>query len=384
MNKRLGIYITKKEAGEVYKAYVPPILPPNPSIDLEKIYEPLEKATLALAELNAISKSIPNPSLFIYMYVRKEALLSSQIEGTQSSFSDLMLFEHDQKTSVSIDDVEEVSNYVKAVMYALQRVKSGLPISLRLIKEAHRILLSGTRGSRKSPGQFRRLQNWIGGTKPSNALFVPPPVEMLNDCLANLEKFIHDKTLPVLVKAGLVHAQFETIHPFLDGNGRIGRLLIILLLCDGGLLSEPILYLSLYLKQHRQVYYSLLQEVRTDGSWETWLEFFLKGVASSSKQAVATINDINDLFFRDQKKIATLGRARYSGEKIFEYLKLLPQVTVPFLAKEIEMSQPTVRSALNHMVSLDILEVVDTKKRNKVYVYKEYFSLLEKGTDPIL
>jgi Fic family protein len=283
MNQRVGTYITQKVPGESYKTYVPPKLPPEPLVDLGRLYPYLEKATLALAELNSICKTIPNPSLFIYMYVRKEALLSSQIEGTQSSFSDLMLFEHHQKPEVSLEDVEEVSNYVKAVSYGLQRLKEDFPLSLRLLKEIHGVLLSGGRGSSKLPGEFRRSQNWIGGTRPGNALFVPPPVDSLNQCLSDFENFLHDETLPVLIKTGLAHVQFETIHPFLDGNGRLGRLLITLLLCANGMVDEPILYLSLYLKQNRQSYYELLQEVRSNGTWETWLEFFLEGVYSSAK-----------------------------------------------------------------------------------------------------
>lgn len=252
--------------GESYKAYVPPKLPPEPPVDLWQLYPYLEKATLALAELNSIYKIIPNPSLFLYLYVRKEALLSSQIEGTQSSFSDLMLFEHQQKPEVSLEDVEEVSNYVKAISYGLQRLKEDFPLSLRLIKEIHGVLLSGGRGASKLPGEFRRSQNWIGGTRPGNALFVPPPVDSLNQCLGDFENFLHDESLPVLIKAGIAHVQFETIHPFLDGNGRLGRLLIILLLCENGILDEPILYLSLYLKQNRHPYYELLQEVLFNGT----------------------------------------------------------------------------------------------------------------------
>ncbi len=251
MNNRIGTYITKNLAGEAFKAYIPAKLPPNPAIDLLSLYPRLEKATIALAELNSAQKSIPNTSLFIYMYVRKEALLSSQIEGTQSSFADLMLFEHDQEPNVSIDDTREVSNYVKAINYGLDRIKNDFPLSLRLLREMHEILLSGARGSGKLPGEFRTSQNWIGGTRPGNALFVPPPPEDMMECLSDLERFLHDDTLPILIKAGIAHVQFETIHPFLDGNGRLGRLLIALLLCENHVLDEPVLYLSLYLKQNR-------------------------------------------------------------------------------------------------------------------------------------
>jgi Fic family protein len=317
------------------------------------------------------------------MYVRKEALLSSQIEGTQSSLSDLMLFEHHQEPNVSLDDVEEVSNYVKALTYGLDRLKKGFPLSLRLIREMHDVLLAGIRGTTKSPGEFRRSQNWIGGAKPSNARFVPPPVDYLNQCLFDLEEFLHDETLPVLIKAGLVHVQFETIHPFLDGNGRLGRLLITLLLCSERVLDEPILYVSLHLKQHRQMYYDLLQAVRLEGAWEKWLEFFLDGVYLSAQQAIKTTRQINDLFSRDIEKIASLGRARFSCTTVFEYLKRLPQVNVSILVSELKMTAPTVRNSLNRLASVGILQEVGNKKWGKVYVYRRYLELLEEGAQPL-
>ena len=382
MNNKIGSYITQQVSGESYRAYVPPKLPPDPPIELARLYPYLEKATLALAELNSIHKTIPNTALFIYMYVRKEALLSSQIEGTQSSFSDLMLFEHNQKSKVCLEDVEEVSHYVKAISYGLERLKDNFPVSLRLLKEIHSILLSGGRGSNKRPGEFRRSQNWIGGTRPGNALFIPPPVDYLGDCLSNLEIFFHDENMPVLIKAGLAHVQFETIHPFLDGNGRLGRLLITLLLCANGILDEPILYLSLYLKQNRHTYYKLLQEVRESGTWETWLEFFLIGIYQSSKQAIQAILQINDLFRTDLEKISHLGRARFTCEQTLEYMQRFPQVTVPFLAKELNMTAPTARSALNHLRSMGIIEEISGKKRDKVYIYRQYLDILEDGTEP--
>ncbi|PCH57511.1 MAG: cell filamentation protein Fic [Legionellales bacterium] len=383
MQQRLGTYITKKVSGESFKAYIPAKLPPQPAIELEKLSGLLEKAALAIAQLNSITKSIPNTALFTYMYVRKEALLSNQIEGTQSSFADLILFEHDQKPEVSLDDVEEVSNYVKALNYGLKRLRGGFPMSMRLLREIHTVLLSGGRGSSKLPGELRRSQNWIGGTRPGNALFVPPPVENLADCLADLEKFLHNDTLPVLIKAGIAHVQFETIHPFLDGNGRLGRLLITLLLVDGGIIDAPILYLSLYLKQNRSTYYDLLQEVRTNGTWETWLEFFLNGILSSSKQAIKTTEDINNIFAEDFVKINTLGRARFSCAQTLEYLKQLPQISVQVLAAALEISLPTARSSLNHLVDLGVIEEVSGNKRGKIYVYRKYLNILEKGAEPL-
>ena len=382
MTERIGTYVQQNVVGESYQAYIPPKLPPNPPIDLIALYPKLEKATTVLAQLNSIHRTIPNPSLFIYMWVRKEALLSSQIEGTQSSFYDLILFEHEQKPEVSVEDVEEVSNYVKAIHHGVKRLREDFPLSLRLIKEVHEVLLSGSRGSNKNPGTFRRSQNWIGGTRPGNALFVPPPVDRLDQCLFDFEMFLHDETLPVLIKAGLMHLQFETIHPFLDGNGRVGRLLITLLLCDAGLLDEPILYLSLYFKQNRKTYYDLLQEVRTNGTWENWLEFFLDGVYASSKSAINTSERMNLLFKIDQQKIATLGRARFSCEQVFEYMKLLPQITVPILANALTITAPTARSALNHLTALGILKEVSGKIRHKVYVYRNYLDILEEGAEP--
>ena len=381
MATRIGTYISKNISDETYAVYVPAPLPPTPSIDLSTLYPYLEKATRALTELNGMAAAIPNTALFIYMYVRKEALLSSQIEGTQSSFADLILFEQRQIPSVSLEDVEEVSNYVRAIHYGLERLNT-LPLSLRLLREIHGILLSGGRGATKLPGEFRRSQNWIGGTRPGNALFVPPSVDVLADCLANFELFLHEGTLPVLIRAGIAHVQFETIHPFLDGNGRLGRLLITLMLCKQGLLDAPILYLSLYLKQNRTLYYDLLQQVRQHGTWETWLEFFLEGIVHVAQQALRTAKEINALFERDHAALASLGRARFSCVPVLEYMKKLPQVSVSRLVQELNMTAPTARSALNHMVQLDILEEESGRARDKIYVYRKYLSILEEGAEP--
>ncbi len=385
MNNQSGRYITQKTPGETYQAFIPADLPPHPPLNLEALYPLLEQATKALAELNAAARSIPNTTLFIYMYVRKEALLSSQIEGTQSSFSDLILFEHHQKPNVSLDDVEEVSNYVVALNYGLERLKNGFPISLRLLREIHGILLKGGRGANKLPGEFRRSQNWIGGTRPGNALFVPPPPEYLMKILGSFEKFLHDDSskLPVLIKTGLAHIQFETIHPFLDGNGRLGRLLITLLLCEKGMIEAPILYLSLYLKQNRTLYYQLLQEVRLHGTWKTWLEFYLKGIIQTANATIVTTQKINTLFAQDFEKIQKLGRARFSCEAVFEYVKKLPQVSVAIIARDLHMSPPTARSSLNHLVDLNILEEITGKERDKTYIYRKYLDLLEEGTEPL-
>lgn len=383
MNARVGNYVIKKTPGETVRCYVPPALPPEPPLKLDQHYGLLEKATAALARLNAMVQCIPNHDLFLLMYVRKEALLSSQIEGTQSSLSDLLLFENKQKPDVSIEDVEEVSNYVQAMRYGLKRLKDGFPLSIRLLKDVHGRLLAGTRGAQHLPGELRRSQNWIGGTRPGNALYVPPPVECLADCLSNLEAFLHEPSLPVLVKAALAHVQFESIHPFLDGNGRLGRLLITLMLCEQGLLDAPVLYLSLYLKQNRQTYYALLQEVRTNGTWETWLEFFLEGVVASSEQAVQSAQDINALFDSHAHMLAPLGRARLSCEQALAVLKVLPQLSVQALAQRLDVTAPTARKALHTLAKLGIVHELTGKKRDQVYVYKAYLSLLEAGAEPL-
>lgn len=383
-SNRIGTYVTQRITEEPYKAYIPPELPPDPPLNLEGLYWHIDRATQAIGELNSITKSIPNTALFIYMYVRKEALLSSQIEGTQSSFSDLILFENNQSPNVSIDDVEEVSNYVSALYFGLNQLKAGFPLSLRLFRNIHAILLKGGRGSKKMPGQFRQTQNWIGGTRPGNALFVPPPPEHLMNCLSDFEKFLHAQTtLPLLAKIGLLHVQFETIHPFLDGNGRLGRLLTTLLLCESGLLIEPILYLSLYLKNKRALYYDLLQEVRLHGNWEAWLEFFLDGVYQTATQALSTSEKLNKLFEKDLKKIDSLGRARFSCKAVFEHLKKLPQLSVPTLAEELNISAPTARSSLNQLADLKIVEEVSGKKRDKIYIYRKYLDILQEGTQPL-
>ncbi len=383
-NERIGCYVIQTTAGEAFSAYIPAPLLPVPEIDLGVLASALEKASAALAELNALSCAIPNTFLFVYMQVRKEALLSSQIEGTQSSLSDLLLFENKQTPNVSLEDVEEVSHYVKAIYHGIERLRDDdFPISLRLLKEMHAILLSGGRGKNQSPGEFRKSQNWIGGTRPGNALFVPPPVDHLADCLSNFELFLHYKNFPVLVKAAIAHVQFETIHPFLDGNGRLGRLLMCLLLMNEDLLNEPVLYVSLYLKQHRRTYYALLQEVREHGRWEVWIEFFLKAITESSKKAVSVIHTMSNVFLEDEEKIRSLGRVSVSCLQVFEYIKKMPQVSVKILTSALELSAPSVRTVLSHLEELDIIHEITGKKSAKVYVYTRYLSLLEEDAEPL-
>ena len=274
--RKTGKYVQTLFGEETVKAFIPNPLPPKPPLVMERLYPLVDHANQALGRLDGMSAILPDTKLFLYMYVRKEAVLSSQIEGTQSSLSDLLLFESEAAPGAPLNEVQEVCNYVAAMDHGLKRINSNFPLSLRLIKEIHKKLMAKGRGSKKGPGEFRITQNWIGGNRPGNAIFVPPPAEKMLDCMSDLEAFLHAKTpsLPVLIKAGLVHLQFETIHPFLDGNGRMGRLLITLMLCEKGLLRQPILYLSLYLKKNRKLYYDLLEETRARGSWKPGLSFF--------------------------------------------------------------------------------------------------------------
>ncbi|MDR2628657.1 MAG: Fic family protein [Puniceicoccales bacterium] len=371
---RIGHYRMHRVGNETYGAYVPVPLPI--SLDLEAIYPALEGAMLAIAKLNEVTHLVPNLSLFLYMYVRKEAVLSSQIEGTQSSLNDLVLFENDQNFEVSEEDVATVSKYVKALTHGVDRLRSGFALSLRLLREIHRILLEGTRGEFCLPGEFRRSQNWIGGSRPGNAFFVPPAMDDMLEALDNFEKYLHNETIPVLIRTGVAHLQFETIHPFLDGNGRMGRLLISLMLCNFGLLDEPILYLSSYFKENRKEYYALLNQVRKHGNWEDWLKFFLNGVAYVADDAVDVIRAINALFAECETKINALGRSRFSCSQVLEYAKKVPQVSSNAIAKELKLSAPTIRMALKTLESIGVFEEISGKKRDKIYVFRHYLDLL--------
>ena len=384
-SSRLGKLVKISTAGEVAKAFIPPALPPEPMVKMDKLYGPLERANRALGRLDGIVSILPDTPLFLYMYIRKEALLSSQIEGTQSSLSDLLLFENEEAPGVPIDDVVEVSNYVAAMNHGLERIRGGFPISLRLMREIHEILLAKGRGATKQPGEFRHSQNWIGGTRPGNALFVPPPPESVLDLMSDLEAFIHTDTpaVPMLVKAGLIHVQFETIHPFLDGNGRLGRLLITLLLCDKGILKEPILYLSLYFKTHRRYYYDLLQRVREDGDWEAWIEFFLDGITETSLQAADAAKQILSLFEEDRAKIESLGRPAASALRVHQLLQQKPIIAIPDAARETGISAPTVAKSIQHLRDLGLLREITGKQRGRMFVYSDYLGILSQGTEPI-
>jgi Fic family protein len=381
----MGRYVRPMLQPEPFEAFVPAPLPPDPPLSFDdELQELRDRAHLALGRLDSISTLLPDPSFILYLYVRKEAVLSSQIEGTQSSLSDLLLYETDQAPGVPLDDVREVSRYVAALDHGLARIREGFPISIRLLCEIHGVLLSGGRGSEKMPGELRTSQNWIGGTRPGNALFVPPPPYEVLTCLGALERFLHGDPVhtPTLVKAALAHVQFETIHPFLDGNGRLGRLLITLLLCAEGALSEPLLYLSLYFKTHRDVYYELLQRVRLEGDWEVWLRFFLEGVVETAEQATMTAHRILTLLRDDRGQIDASERSTSSMRRLHEYLSRRPMTTIQTAAVALDLSYPTISTALRHLHDLGIVEEVTGRKRDRVFVYQRYLGIVNEGTTP--
>lgn len=379
-----GHYVTISTVGEKAQAFVPAALPPQPPIEwTPELRNRFDQALLALGRLDSVTRLLPDTVLFLYMYVRKEAVLSSMIEGTQSSLSDLLLFELDEVPSVPLDDVEEVSNYVAALMYGIKRLKDGFPLSLRLIREIHEVLLSQGRGSKQSPGEFRRSQNWIGGTRPGNAAFVPPPADMVIECMGQLEHFLHDQpeSTPILLKAAFAHVQFETIHPFLDGNGRLGRLLITLLLCEQGVLRQPLLYLSLFFKTHRQYYYELLTRVRMTGDWEAWLDFFAEAVVMTANQAVTTAEQLLELANESRDKINTLGRAAASCQAIHRVLLETPIATVAKLCEKTGLSPATVNKGLTHLERMSIVSELTAQKRNRLFSYARYIEIMNQGTE---
>ncbi|BCO07649.1 hypothetical protein GF1_00250 [Desulfolithobacter dissulfuricans] len=376
--------MTISTVGEKAQAFVPAPLPPRPPIDwTPELRNKFDQALLALGRLDSVSTLLPDTSLFLYMYVRKEAVLSSMIEGTQSSLSDLLLFELDMEPGVPMDDVREVSNYMAALDHGLARLAEGFPLSLRLIKEMHSILLAKGRGSNQTPGEFRRTQNWIGGTRPGNAAFVPPPAEQVIDCMGKLELFLHDQPepTPALLKAALTHVQFETIHPFLDGNGRLGRLLITLLLCERSVLREPMLYLSLYFKTHRRYYYELLNNVRLIGDWEAWLDFFAEAVIVTATQAVETARQLVDLANKDRDKISSLGRAAPSALRIHRAMMERPITTSGWLVKKTGITPATVNKCLAHLERLGIVRELTSRKRNRLFSYTGYVEIMNQGTE---
>ncbi len=378
-------YTTSTVAGEAVHAFVPPPLPPEPPLDLGPHYALIDRSMQALGRLDGVATLLPDTDFFIYLYMCKEAVLSSQIEGTQSSLSDFLLHESGHAPGVPLDDLREVSNYIAAMNYGLERVRGGFPLSLRLLREIHAILMRGGRGGDKESGEFRRSQNWIGGTRPGNAVYVPPPPDKLMDCLGPLEIFLHDGNvpLPILVRAALAHVQFESIHPFLHGNGRLGRLLITFMLCATGVLRSPILYLSLYLKSHRAAYYDQLQLVRERGTWDGWLDFFLNGVAETAEQATDAAEQILDLFENDRMRISELKGMAGTALRIREYLQTQIYLSVPSAAQSLGLTAPTIQSSLTRLIDLGIVAELTGRRRNRLYNYPRYMEILNKGTEPL-
>lgn len=384
LRQATGTYQTTATADEQVRAFVPFPLPPLPPLEITGPRQMLlERATLAVGRLDSISTLLPDPHLFLYSYVRREAVLSSQIEGTQSSLSDLLLFELEEAPGSPVDDVVAVSNYVAALNHGMDRLREGFPLSNRLLRDMHAILMAKGRGSDKLPGEFRRSQNWIGGTRPGNARFVPPPPQEVEPCMAALEKFLHDEAapMPVLLRAALAHVQFETVHPFLDGNGRLGRLLIALLLHHGRLLSEPLLYLSLYLKQHRDTYYDLLGRVRTAGEWEAWVDFFLEGVEETARSAVDTARRLVRLFDEDTRRIQQGGRQAANTLRVLAALRQRPVLTLT--AASDGMSFPTASKAMDRLVAAGIARELTGQRRNRAFVYDAYLTILNEGGQPL-
>ncbi len=378
-----GTYHSTAVKDETVQAFTPSPLPPSPPIRLDgSLGRELEAATVALGRLDGVAELLPDATELVFGYVHKEAVLSSQIEGTQSSLSDLM--KHEAGGAVRLtDDAVETSNAVRALFHGVERLRGDFPLCNRLLRKVHERLLASGRGAAMLPGEFRRSQNWIGGSRPGTARFVPPPPHMVEDCMADLERFIHDEDdgLPVLVKAGLAHVQFETIHPFLDGNGRVGRLLVTLMLCDKGLLKEPMLYLSLHFKRKRRAYYRLLAEIRRTGDWEAWLSFFLKGVREVADEAAATARLASETIRNDRSRIAGEGRRAGSALRVHQALVETPIGSIARIAERTGLSTPTVAAALGLLERLGIAEELTGRRRGKLFAYESYLGILQEGTD---
>lgn len=387
---RSGRFVEQRAGSDGFAAFIPSRLVPNPAVDLTGLEALLDRANQALGRLDGVTLLLPDADYFLYAYLRKEAVLSSQIEGTQSSLSDLLLFERDEVPGAIRADVAETANYLAAVNQGLDRVRRGEPLSLRLLRDLHRTLLRGTRGGSRAPGDFRRIQNWIGGTGPADARFVPPPPQDVPDAMADLENFLNtaEAPMPILVRAALAHSQFETIHPFLDGNGRIGRLLVTLLLCadreppERAPLSRPLLYLSLYLKQHRDEYYERLQRVRTDDAWEAWVSFFLSGVIDVAEQATDTTGRLIRMIEQDRADLHDLGRAAGSAQLVHGLLARDVVLSIPSAARELPVSEPTVASAITNLQRLGITREMTGRRRGRLYAYDRYLAILNEGTEP--
>jgi len=380
MNHASGFYVVSTTLGESVNAFVPHALPPkNPALVASEFYELNRQAEIALARLAGVSGMVPSVDWLLYSAIRKEALLTSQIEGTQATLIDLFNVEAGFNVG-NVEDVEEVTNYLSAFRWVQNQLRdpNGLPISVRLLCGAHRLLLDGVRGAGKQPGELRRSQNWIGGTRPGNAVFVPPPPEHVSELLSNLEQFIHDSTadLPAIVKVALIHAQFETIHPYLDGNGRIGRLLIAALFEHWVLLPEPIMYLSGYLKQHQSEYYRRLSAIRTEGDWQSWVNFFLEGVVCAAQDAERNIIAVASLVDADRKRLMQSSKSGVNSYRLFEMLPMMPTFTIESVRRQLDTSVPTVTAAINELETLGIVKELTGLKKNRRYSYQAYIALL--------
>jgi Fic family protein len=377
--RKTGRYVTVSTRDEPFKAFVPDALPPRPPIVMDSTLERLHgEAQLALGRLDGIVSLLPAPEQFLYAYVRKEAVASSQIEGTQSSLSDLLAYEITAAPGIPVEDVREVSDCVAAYEHADKRMTGGFPLSLRLICEAHEKLLTSGRGKDQSPGQFRRSQNWIGGSRPGNARFVPPPADEVIDCMGALEKFLHDDPVktPPLIKAALAHVQFETIHPFLDGNGRVGRLLIPLILRQEGVLKYPLLHLSLFFKEHRARYYELLQEVRLKGHWESWLDYFFQGVRDIAERTASDIHQALALFEKDRIRISQIGRSARSCLLIHERMKAQPMTSIAALSLATELTPTTTGASLAKLAKMGVVKETTGSRYGRLYAYDGYLKIL--------
>jgi Fic family protein len=376
-----GRYVTSTVSGERVRAFVPAAAATIArTFDLAALQGILSEANQAIGRLDGMTSAFPDLNLFLYSYVRKEAVLSSQIEGTQSSLSDLLLYESAETPGVPLDDVQEVSNYVAALNHGLKRIRGGFPLSLRLIREIHEVLLAKGRGSHAQPGEFRRSQNWIGGTRPGNAAYVPPPPEYVMECLSDLESFLHhdQDSLPLLVRAGLAHAQFESIHPFLDGNGRVGRLLITFMLTERKMLHEPVLYLSLFFKKHRRIYYDRLNGTRNQDGWTEWLDFFLQGIRDTANQAIQTAVEIDQLFRSDRETIERFGRRAPSALAVYQLAQVSPILSIKHAARDSKLSFQTASVAVERLTKAGILQESSGKRRDRLFAYSKYLQVLNR------
>lgn len=387
MKRETGKYQKTTVTGEEVLAFVPHSLPPkDPALNLsDKILELIKVGEESLAKLNLASEMVPSIDWFIYAYVRKEAVTSSQIEGTQATLVDLFSFEAEESLrEIDNPDIEEVCNYLEAIQYARKELNKpkGLPISTRLLNQIHKRLMNGVRGSSKTPGSIRKSQNWIGGSRPSLAQFVQAPPNVLDKVLSDLEKFIHsNNNLNPLIKIGLLHVQFETIHPYLDGNGRIGRLLITLLMEHWGFLKEPLLYLSLYFKRNRKDYYYLLDKVRTDGDWESWIEFFIQGVIEISQEATNLAKDLFILINEDRKRLLKSKQVSLLVIQLFEILPAHPVITMPQVVEWLQTTKPTAIKVIEVLEKEKILTEMSGRKRDRHFGYHHYLEKLKSGTE---